>query len=62
MKIIKFFVALSVVTMLGLGVSSCGGGDDNPAGSSKEQGGGGQGGGGGEGSTPMSKAEQNSYV
>lgn len=34
MKIIKFFVALSVVTMLGLGVSSCGGGDDNPAGSS----------------------------
>lgn len=62
MKIIKFFVALSVVTMLGLGVSSCGGGDDNPAGSSKEQGGGGQGGGGGEGSTPMSKAEQTALL
>ena len=51
MKMIKLFAALSVVAMLGLGVSSCGGDDDNPAENSKEQGGGSQGGGGGEGST-----------
>ena len=59
---IKLFAALSVVAMLGLGVSSCGGGDDNPAGNSKEQGGGGQGGGSGEGGSPMTKAEQTALL
>lgn len=62
MKMIKLFAALSVVAMLGLGVSSCGGGDDNPAGNSKEQGGGGQGGGSGEGGSPMTKAEQTALL
>ena len=62
MKMIKLFAALSVVAMLGLGVSSCGGDDDNPAENSKEQGGGSQGGGGGEGSTPMTKAEQTTLL
>ena len=61
MKMIKFFATLSIVAMVGLGFSSCGGDDDNNPTSQK---GGNQGGGqgGGEGSTPMSKAEQTTFL
>lgn len=67
MKMIKLFAALSVVAMLGMGVSSCGGGDDNPAEKSNtsggDQGGGSQGGGGGDqGDSPMTKAEQTALL
>lgn len=64
MKMIKFFATLSIVAMVGLGFSSCGGDDDNNPTDKSSQKGGDQGGGqgGGEGSTPMTKAEQTTFL
>lgn len=54
MKMIKFFATLSIVAMVGLGFSSCGGDDGDTSGKDSQ--------GGGGGNTPMTKAQQTTFL